>query len=396
MAWHEQGPSGNYFVCLRIGSKRFRRSLKTDCKDQADADLVRIDENLRLVERGWLSIPQDADALSFLLSNGRVAAPLKIEQVTLKELFSQYFNSLPEGSLEESTLYTMNVHRRKLDKHFRLRVVSSIDIPSLQQYVNKRQKQKGRRGLLSPTTIRKEINTLRTVWNWAKRSKLIKDDFPDIRGLRYAKGNEKPPYMPFGVVLKRAKGLSESEAAELWECVFLTRPELDELLEYVKGAALHPFVYPMFVFAAHTGARRSEMARARLTDLEDGFVTLHERKRSRETKTTRRVPMSGLLKQVIGDWIRDHPGGPLFYDGSEPITRKALAHHFPYTLKDSKWKDLRGWHTFRHSYISCLAAKGVDQRIIDELVGHCTEQQRRRYRHLLPSTMTECVMAAFG
>jgi hypothetical protein len=34
MAWHEQGPSGNYFVCLRIGSKRFRRSLKTDCKDR--------------------------------------------------------------------------------------------------------------------------------------------------------------------------------------------------------------------------------------------------------------------------------------------------------------------------------------------------------------------------
>jgi hypothetical protein len=168
MAWHELGPSGNYFVCLRIGNKRFRRSLKTDCKDQADADLVRIDENLRLVERGWLAIPQDADALSFLLSNGRVAAPLKIEQVTLKELFSKYFNSLPEGSLEESTLYTMNVHRRKLEKHFRSRIVGSIDIPALQQYINRRQKQKGRRGLLSPTTIHKEINTLRTIWNWGK------------------------------------------------------------------------------------------------------------------------------------------------------------------------------------------------------------------------------------
>lgn len=37
------------------------------------------------------------------------------------------------------------------------------------------------------------------------------------------------------------------------------------------------------------------MARASVADLDfrDGFVTLHERNKSRETKTTRRVPMSG-------------------------------------------------------------------------------------------------------
>ena len=290
----------------------------------------------------------------------------------------------------------MKVHRRSLEKHFGSRIVESIDIPALQQFVNKRQKQKGLRGLLSPTTIRKEITTLRTVWNWAKRSKILKEDFPDIKGLKYSKGREKPPYMPFRDVLNRTKRLSEIEADELWECVFLTRQDLDELLEYVKSVARHPFVYPMFVFSMHTGARRSEMARARVTDLEDGFVTLRELKRSREMKTTRRVPISGLLEQVIGEWTRKHPGGPLFYDGGEPFTRKALAHHFEYTLKDSKWKDLRGWHVFRHSFISCLAAKGVDQRIIDELVGHCTEQQRRRYRHLLPNSIKESVVSVFG
>jgi len=111
---------------------------------------------------------------------------------------------------------------------------------------------------------------------------------------------EKPPYMAFRDVLKRTKGLGEIEADELWECVFLTRQYLDELLEYVKSVARHPFVYPMVVFCAHTEARRSEMTRARITDLEDGFVTLREFKRSREMKTTRRVPISGLLEQVIG------------------------------------------------------------------------------------------------
>jgi Phage integrase family len=104
--------------------------------------------------------------------------------------------------------------------------------------------------------------------------------------------------------------------------------------------------------------------RASLADLDfrDGFVTLHERKKSRETKTTRRVPMSGLFKRVMREWVKGR-SGPLFSQHGEPFTPKALHHYFEYPLEQSKWKDLRGWHVFRHSYISCLACKGVDQRI---------------------------------
>jgi integrase len=44
-----------------------------------------------------------------------------------------------------------------------------------------------------------------------------------------------------------------------------------------------------------------------------------------------------------------------------------------------------GFHTYRHSFASNLAAQGVDQRIIDEFMGHQTEAMRKRYRHLYPS-----------
>lgn len=126
--------------------------------------------------------------------------------------------------------------------------------------------------------------------------KLVQGEFP-ARGLKYPKSRQKPPYMPFRDVLRCTKRMKAEEAAELWESAFLTREELEELLAYVSTAANHPYIYPMFVFCGHTGARRSEMARARISDLDirEGFVTLHERKRSRETKTTRRVAMSGLL-----------------------------------------------------------------------------------------------------
>jgi integrase len=267
---------------------------------------------------------------------------------------------------------------------------------ALQGFIAKRSNDRGLTGPLSPVTIRKEVVTLRTVWNWAKHSKLLQDEFP-ARGLKYPKGTEKPPYMPFQEVLKRTKRMEPDEAAELWECAFLTREELEDLLAYVKRIAKHSYTYPMFVFCGHTGARRSEMARAQITDLDfrDGFVTLRERKKSRETKTTRRVPMSGLFQRVLREWAKGRTG-PLFSQYGEAFTPKALHHCFEYPLEKSKWKDLRGWHVFRHSYISCLACKGVNQRIIDELVGHCTEQQRRRYRHLLPNKIKASVVSVFG
>ena len=50
-----------------------------------------------------------------------------------------------------------------------------------------------------------------------------------------------------------------------------------------------------------------------------------------------------------------------------------------------------GFHTYRHSFASNLAAAGVDQRIIDEWMGHQTEAMRKRYRHLFPSNRRQAI-----
>ena len=41
--------------------------------------------------------------------------------------------------------------------------------------------------------------------------------------------------MPFQDILRRTKRMSAEEASELWECAFLTREELSELLAYVSA-----------------------------------------------------------------------------------------------------------------------------------------------------------------
>jgi integrase len=66
--------------------------------------------------------------------------------------------------------------------------------------------------------------------------------------------------------------------------------------------------------------------------------------------------------------------------------------HLKLTLHDSKWVKLRGFHVFRHSFASNLAAAGVDQRIIDEFMGHQTDEMRCRYRHLFPETKKAAIV----
>lgn len=68
----------------------------------------------------------------------------------------------------------------------------------------------------------------------------------------------------------------------------------------------------------------------------------------------------------------------LFGSGVKMMSPQSMHKAFEHAVKDGKWETMRGWHVLRHSFISALASRGVDQRLIDDFVGHQTEEQRRR------------------
>jgi integrase len=278
---------------------------------------------------------------------------------------------------------------------------------------------------------------VRAAWNWGQPMGLTTGQFP-ARGLRYPKGKEKPPFMTRAQI-EREIASGHEEPAELWECLYLELPEIAELLGYVKDHASQPFIYPMIAVAAHTGARRSEMLRALVTDVDftGSSVLVREKKRARGKQTTRRVPLTPSLALVLKDWLAVHPGGKhLFCLGQElarskkrsrttghkgektratslkgrlagvtirserpaaaGLTKDEAHDHLKRTLASGKWEVLRGFHVLRHSFISACASKDVDQRLIDEWVGHTTEEMRKRYRHLYPSAQQDALKAVFG
>lgn len=309
MASLQQFPSGNFHITFQFGGKRFKRSLKTKDKRQATSLRARLEETIRLIELGRIELPESVDVPTFLLSDGKSSQKTIIREANLGDLFVRFFDSLPNGSLEPGSVAMMQIHRRHLERHFGKRLqLKLLKFSDLQGYVSKRAQDPGIRGRkLSPSTIKKEINTLRAVWKWAVASDLIpKTTFPS-QGLRYPKTDELPPFQTFEQISKQTAGLNpdSTEFKDLWSTVFLNKAEIEELLNHIQKASRHQFVYPMFVFAAHTGARRSEIMRSRPEDFGSGFVTIRERKRKKRKKSTRQVPISRRLREAIDIWFQN-------------------------------------------------------------------------------------------
>jgi hypothetical protein len=230
MAWLEQR-SGLYRVAFRHGGRKLHYSVGTDDKKEAKACLSRLEENLRLVERGRLEVPPGADLPVFLVTDGKLNSKPVIEQsLTLAEVFERYRNQMPEGAKEPSTRYTEAIHLEHLKRLMGPgNAIKGITTDALQLYVDERSKETGLKGKpVSYVTIQKEIGTLASLWNkWALPQRLVAGPAP-TRGLIYSKAKGKPPFATWQQITRQIDrgGLTEVQQAELWGCLFLTLPEI--------------------------------------------------------------------------------------------------------------------------------------------------------------------------
>jgi integrase len=370
---------GNRFrVIFRYDGRRYTHALATEDEGIAQGLIGGIEKTLMLLDQKVLKVPDGVEILSFIVSNGHVdQSPSQCtditnatvrEGITLGELKGDYVQAHSAGAMEKNSLDTVAMHLRHFIKTFGVNFpLQALSLAKLQEHVNRRAKRKGIRNRpLSPTTIRKEVASFRAAWNWAVQMSLVNGNFPN-RGLKFPKAEEKPPFQTWSEIERQvARGLTAAEERDLWDCLFLTLPEIAELLQCVKATARHGFIHPMFCFAAHTGARRSEMLRVRINDIdfEGAAANIHERKRTKGKRTHRRVALTPFLMDVLKEWLATHPGGKyLFCHELEvfrsktkraeyaPLTPNEVSDHFKRTLSGSKWEKLRGWHVFRHSFV---------------------------------------------
>jgi len=142
--------NGQFHIVFRYGQTKFSRSLKTSKKREAESCKNDVEEMLRLIKRGMVSVPAGADIPTFVVSKGRRNQELIEQQpgtMTLESLFEEFFTALPDANLETSTIYTMQVHQRHLCDVLGSRSrVDRLGVAELQRYVDRRSKSKGKRG----------------------------------------------------------------------------------------------------------------------------------------------------------------------------------------------------------------------------------------------------------
>ncbi len=401
---------GWWRIVFRYSGQKYQRALDTCDQDEAKALKARLEENLKLLRRGRLHYQPGDDLITVLLSDGKLnAVPKVAKAVTLGEFFKQFQANRPPGK-EGNTSYTEDIHIAHLLRLLGPKTLAAAVPAKLQDYINARSQEDGRRGeKVSHVTTKKELSTLSSIWNrWGLRKGLVPGSL-SLRDLEYPKRKELPPFQTWEQIERRISRskMPKEDLKKLWDSLFLTASEIDKFLEYVRNPRLpwknsaFPWVYPMFVFAAHTGARRSEMIRSRIDDIdfETGEVVIREKKKDhRKAETNRRVPMTQVLREALEEWLKIHPGGSVTFckNAGEETSPQMMHHYLRWTLDKSKWKVIRGWHTLRHSFVSNLASKGVSERIIMELAGHLNPDTTRRYAHLIPSTMRDTISRVFG
>lgn len=310
--------AGSWRILFRHKDKQYTFTIGEVSEIEAVAVKGKVEYLLLRIKPRLIDLPPGCDIVTFVQHDGKPPGdppPAAAKPTKLTQLRDDYLQ-LHASILDPRTVADMKGHWKHLARLLKESTeAEALNLAALQKYVMDRVAE----GVES-ATAKKEIVTLRTCWNWGTRMGMVKGAFPN-KGLRFPKGKEKPPFMTFAEVARR---IAAGEPEELWESVFLTRPEIDELLQCVRGRAHYPWVYPMFCVAAHTGARRSEMLRARVTDLDlqAGTVLIREKKRRRDLKeSTRRLPLSPFLQQVLQDWLAAHPGGPFLFCHSGVVAR---------------------------------------------------------------------------
>jgi integrase len=390
--------NGVFIARFRFNGKEYKRSLKTSNRKAAEGAMHRVEDVLHRLAVHSIAIPDGIDAGDFIVAGGTLTAPVSRAQPqivpTLQEVIKEYADNL--GHLAESNRYTVAVHLRNLVKKLSHRVCQAIDrvtYRDLEGFLQSRLKERSR------TTVSKERLTIVQFFAWAVSQDYLSESPANDLSKVKTEGALSSTFRTMKEIEQIAArgGLTAAAEWALWDWLYLTTDEIAGLLILVRERATSHVSFLLHALPAYTGMRRGEILRLLWSDIafDHDCLTARSRKQSRqESETQRRIDVHPELKTILLDWQKERPKGQYVISNDDcltPLTPSEANSSFWEPLRGTSWCLCRsknrfkiGFHTYRHSFASNLASAGVDQRVIDEFMGHQTEAMRKRYRHLFP------------
>ena len=174
--------------------------------------------------------------------------------------------------------------------------------------------------------------------------------------------------------------------------VFLDDAQAATLLKECK-AATNQMLYPYILTLLHTGMRPSEGAAQTWCQIkwDDRIIDLDKTKNGR--------PRRPAMTHAVRAGRRDIQGDAKAGDSIFRLSEKWLRHPIPSQWIRQHWtlaKHRAGLpslhiHDLRHTAASHLVKKGVDPRMIADILGHTTMQMVMRYTHLFDQSRVAAV-----
>jgi integrase len=151
---------------------------------------------------------------------------------------------------------------------------------------------------------------------------------------------------------------------------YLTPDEEKRLLEECKQSK-NPYLFPVVVFALHTGMRKGEIRNFNPeTDIRDGKIYVQGH--STKSKKKKIIPINAALAYILNNYRIDF---------KQDVKKAFAAARDKAGIKDFRFHDLR------HTFASRLAQSRTDLYTVSQLLGHKDMKMTQRYSHLNPDSL---------
>jgi len=227
---------------------------------------------------------------------------------------------------------------------------------------------------LSPKTVLHILGTARQIFNYVVKHELLKNFINPI-----SSGKIKFP---------------KPDNARL---AFLTREQAEELLKLLKELG-YKRLYQLTVLLLSTGARFSEVASLRWTDINEETKMVYFK--ATKDGNARWIAISPLAADVLAELRAEKSESGLVipnsidtqYDQMPKQWQMVVDSIIPGNAKADA-KNRITTHSLRHTHASWLAMSGLDILHIKEQLGHKTIEMTMRYSHLVPNRRHEATLS---
>lgn len=263
------------------------------------------------------------------------------------------------------------------------RSISSITVPDLEQW-RLMQRQKG----IKAASCNRRIGSLRSMFNWAVRRKLIAENpISKLEPLKETDSNKKVRYLTKdeNERLMAALIAREEEIIKGYEFGYSKTPLKGEYADYLR---------PMVIISLNTGIRWGSLVNLQWDDVDLINRSLTIRAATAKSEQQLIIPLNKTAMQAFNQWKKEMPdAGPKDLVFPSPVNGDVLDNvnkAWKTALKKAEIENFR-WHDMRHTFASNLVMSGADLNTVRELLGHADLKMTLRYAHLAPKVKMSAV-----